>query len=99
MTARDWVEVTLALTIPLSILSLMLVQWHAQGKWGKPLGVRLIQTITACTFMPAVVILAMERILEGEAVAALIGGVIGYLFSNIREPNAKKPEAASPSGA
>jgi hypothetical protein len=85
MTARDWIEIILAGTIPFAILCLMANQWRS----GKALGVRLIQLVTACTFMPTIIILAMERILDVAAVAALVGGVIGYLFSNIREPGSK----------
>ncbi|WP_170304672.1 hypothetical protein [Croceicoccus estronivorus] len=35
--------------------------------------------------MPAIIVLAMEKIIDGAAVAALIGGVVGYLFANISE--------------
>ena len=81
MTPREWVEVIAAASIPLAIIALFFNRWHS----GKSLGVRAIQTLSVATFMPAVIVLAMEKIIDGAAVAALIGGVIGYLFANISD--------------
>lgn len=52
-------------------------------KSGRGLGVRTIQFTAVSMIVPAVVLLAMRGFLQGEAVAAIIGGVAGYLLSNI----------------
>ena len=81
MTPREWVEIIAAVSIPLAIIALFLNRWHS----GKSLGVRAIQMLSVAMFMPTVIVLAMEKILDGAAVAALIGGVVGYLFANISD--------------
>lgn len=89
MTARDWVELLAAGSIPLAILGLFFNRWHSK----KSLGVRAIQTLAVAMFMPTVIILAMERIIDGAVVAALIGGVIGYLFANIADYDRRPPSS------
>lgn len=81
MTPREWVELIAAASIPLAIIGLFVNRWQS----GKSLGVRAIQTLSVAMFMPTVVVLAMEKVLDGAAVAALIGGVVGYLFANISD--------------
>ncbi len=81
MSARDWVELLVAGSIPLAIIGLFVNRWHS----GKSLGVRAIQTLAVAMFMPTVIILAMEKIIDGAAVAALVGGVVGYLFAHIAD--------------
>jgi len=67
--------------MPLAIIAVFFNRWHSK----KSLGVRAIQMLSVAMFMPAVIVLAMEKIIDGAAVAALIGGVVGYLFANISE--------------
>jgi len=81
MNTRDWVELIAAGSIPLSVLALFVNRWHS----GKSLGVRAIQMLAVAMFMPTIIILSMEKALDGSAVAALIGAVVGYLFANISE--------------
>ncbi|WP_340314422.1 hypothetical protein [Rhizorhabdus argentea] len=81
MTAREWVELIVAGTIPLAVISMVLNRILS----GKGLGVRAIQFLAVATFVPAVIILALEKIIDGSTVAALVGAFVGYLFSNIAE--------------
>lgn len=81
MTPRDWIEMIAAGSIPLAIVALFVNRWLTN----KSLGVRAIQMVSVITLTPAIIVLAMEKIVDGAAVAALIGGVIGYLFANFSE--------------
>lgn len=58
--------------------------WH-RIKTGMGLGVRVIQTIGVVVGLPAVVLLGLEGVIEGQTVAALIAGVLGYLLSSISQ--------------
>jgi hypothetical protein len=86
VTAREAVEIIAAATIPLAMICLFINRWHS----GKSLGVRAIQTLAVTMLMPTIIVLAMERIIDGAAVAALIGGAIGYLFAHISEYDRKQ---------
>jgi len=80
MTApTTWVDVALASTFPLALL-VILFNRHLLKRG---LGVRIIQFLAVATIIPAVVLLAFRGLLQGEAVAAIFGGVAGYLLSNI----------------
>jgi hypothetical protein len=81
MTTRDYVEWIAVLTIPLAVLGMIVNRiWT-----GKGFGVRAIQFLAVATFTPAVLVLALERIIDGSTVAALVGAFVGYLFSNIAD--------------
>jgi hypothetical protein len=81
LSVKDWVEIASALTIPIAILGVLINRIITK----KGIGVRSIQWLAVATFPPLIVILALERALDGSAVAALVGAVIGYLFSNISD--------------
>ena len=81
MTVRDWVELLAIGTIPLTVVGLFINRWVS----GRGLGVRVIQLLAAATFGPTVIVLALERVIDGSTVAALMGAFVGYLFSNIAE--------------
>ena len=49
----------------------------------KAFGVRVVQFLGIIFLIPVIAILALEDVLTGEPVAALLGGLIGYLFGNI----------------
>ena len=50
---------------------------------GYGLGARAIQFLAVALIVPAILILALEHILMAETIAALLGGVAGYLLSDI----------------
>jgi hypothetical protein len=45
------------------------------------MGYRALQFLAIGVVMPVVLILALEEKLAGEAVAAIVGGVVAYLFT------------------
>jgi hypothetical protein len=83
-TPATWLDVVMAsvmaLVLVTVIVSRILVK-RAGGKGG--LSVRVIQFTAVGMIIPAVVLLALHGKLQGEAVAAIVGGLIGYLLSNI----------------
>ncbi len=75
--AKFWIEIIAALTIPFAF---GMVVWHrVKNEMG--MGYRSLQFLAIGVVMPIVLILALEGFLAGDAVAALIGGVIAYLFT------------------
>ncbi len=86
MDVRPWVELLLALTIPVGVGGVM---WHRIAG-GKGLSARSIQFVAVVMLVPAIVILAMEKILEAATIGTLIGSLTGYLLSGIS--NYDKPQ-------
>lgn len=74
-----WVDAAIAFTFP---LTLIVILWE-RLKHGKSPGVRTIQFTAVAMIIPAVVLLALRGLLQGEAVAAIIGGIAGYLLANV----------------
>lgn len=85
MTIRDVVEIILAVSMPLCIITLFVIR-ALQGKY---LSVRSIQMVVSILFMPTITILALEQVIDGAVVAALLGSFIGYLLSNFSEYDRK----------
>lgn len=50
------------------------------------LDLRAIQFLALLMFAPLIFVLAMERILDGSAAAALIGAIAGFLLADLRQP-------------
>ena len=54
------------------------------------IGVRVIQFATVLLVLPIVLVLAVERILESQTVATLIGAIVGYILSGIGKDEPQK---------
>jgi hypothetical protein len=52
----------------------------------KGIGSRTVQALVVALVVPLVFTLAVQKLLDGETVAALIGGLIGYGLPRDREP-------------
>ena len=87
---RLWIEIIAAATIPIAILSVIVSRTLQK----KGLGLRTIQFLAIGTIPPLVLILALEKFLEPGAVGALIGALVGYLFSSFGKPDERR--ASSP---
>jgi hypothetical protein len=57
------------------------------------LDLRAIQFLALIMFAPMVLILALERVIEGGAAAALVGAIAGFLLADLRQPSAPSPVA------
>lgn len=77
MDGKDIVEVIAALTIPISFIGVI---WH-RVKSEMGMGYRSLQFLAIGVVMPVILILALESKLAGEAVAAIVGGIVAYLFA------------------
>jgi len=77
-------------------LSLVLV-FIERFKSKKVLGVRTIQLLSVSLIIPAIIILAIEKVLSGETVATIFGGLIGYVLSGVGnyEPTGKGKSSAT----
>ena len=54
------------------------------------IGARAIQFLAVAMLIPAILILALERIIESSTVGTLIGALTGYLLSGIGDYRAEK---------
>ena len=81
MSTREIIEIIVAATMPLGLAAVM---WHRIST-GMGLGVRVIQLVGIVLGLPAIVLLGLEGVLEGQTVAALVAGVLGYLLSGISQ--------------
>jgi len=79
MMPDEWLQLTLALTIPLAVVGVI---WTRLST-GKGVGVRSIQFMAIAAIIPGILLLAVRGLLEGEAVAAIFGATVGYLLSSI----------------
>ena len=78
-TPATWLDVAIATTFPLTLIAIIWTRISTK----KGLGVRVIQFMAVAMIVPAVVLLALHNRLQGEAVAAIFGGLAGYLLSSI----------------
>lgn len=87
MTPKFWIEVILAATMLIIPLAVLIQRCVAKNKEGAHfgMGVRITQLIAACNLPPALIILAMEGLIDGATVAALVGAFVGYMFSGLVE--------------
>ncbi|WP_421786425.1 hypothetical protein [Hyphobacterium sp.] len=74
-----WVSIICAATIPLGIIGILLERCISK----KGIGVRSIQFAAAISFVPAIILLAINNLIDAATTSALIGAMIGYLFSGI----------------
>ena len=79
MNALPWIELTLAATIPVSVVAIV---WN-RILTKKSLSARSIQFLAVATLIPVIAVLALEKVLEGATVGTLLGGITGYLLSGI----------------
>jgi len=86
VTTRDIVELLVAGTMPIGLAAIM---WQRiSTKTG--IGVRVIQFVGVVLGLPAIILLGFEKVLEGQTVAALIAGVLGYLLSGISQYDSER---------
>jgi hypothetical protein len=74
-TLKSIVELVAVAMWPLGIGAIFWQRW-VSGKGG--LGARIIQLAAVIMLFPAIVILGLEKILDGSTLGTLIGGLVGY---------------------
>ena len=63
--------------------------------WGERLGQYTLQILGLTFILPTILIIAVATRLEAEAVTALLGSIIGYIFGSSRSTDAAPPQASS----
>jgi hypothetical protein len=56
----------------------------------RSIGARLIQFTCVALIIPAIIILGVLKLLSGETIATIIGGLIGYVLSNVGDYGKEK---------
>jgi hypothetical protein len=54
------------------------------------IGARIIQFTTIALLIPCLIILGLEKIIQGETIATIVGGLIGYVLSGISNYDKEK---------
>jgi hypothetical protein len=75
----NWVEIMIASVLPLTLLVVLANRIITK----KAIGVRIIQFTAVAMTVSGVLLLSLRHLIQGEAVAAIFGGLVGYLFANI----------------
>src|ERR1700689_1043228 len=63
-------------------LALILINRTKDGNH-KGIGARIIQLCVVVLIFPTILILGLEKVLTGETLGTLLGGVMGYVLSGI----------------
>jgi hypothetical protein len=86
--ALDPQNVRLALEVGAGVIAVMGVGFVVADRLisKRGLDLRAIQFLALLMFAPLIFVLAMERILDGSAAAALVGAIAGFLLADLRQP-------------
>jgi hypothetical protein len=90
-----WVVEMFASAVMLaSVIGVLWVVMRTYKDIGFSIGPRHIQFVSVCLIIPTILILGLEKVLTHETSATLIGGLAGYLLSNIGkyEPQKQGPK-------
>jgi hypothetical protein len=67
--------------------------------WGERLGQYTLQILGLTFILPTILIIAVATNLKPEAVTALLGSIIGYIFGSARSADPAPPPAPAPAPA
>jgi hypothetical protein len=81
-TVRYFVEMVAVAMWPLGIGATFWQRWVSGSKG---LGARVIQLCSVIMLFPAILILGLEKVLDGATLGTLIGGLVGYALSGVGE--------------
>ena len=76
---KETIEVMAAAMPPISFIGYI---WPRISS-GRSIGARSIQFMAVVLLLPVILILALEKILDGQTLGTLLGGLTGYLLSGI----------------
>jgi hypothetical protein len=72
----------------------IVIRTYADLKYS--IGARHIQFVSVCLIVPTILILGLEKVLTSETSATLIGGLAGYLLSNIGKHDPENGKGGQP---
>jgi hypothetical protein len=78
---KNIIEVGMLMFMLLFLL-LLFINRHKQGKG---IGERIIQFTCISLLIPCIIILGIEKVLQGETIATLLGGLGGYVLSSMSQ--------------
>lgn len=81
MDTKSVIEIISVITMP----AVFVVEAWRRCKQPEGIGIRSIQLITIGMITPLILILAIEKVIEGATVGTLIGGVIGYALGSVAD--------------
>lgn len=73
-----WIEVIAAITFPVALITLIM---NATEK-DRAMSGGNIQILAIGSGLPIILILGLERVFEPGTIGALLGGILGYVFSS-----------------
>jgi len=79
VSGKDWIELAAAVIMIGGLIGVFVNRWQTK----KGIGVRIIQFLAVLLVVPAVLVLALERLLTSETVGTLLGAIVGYILSGI----------------
>jgi nucleoside recognition membrane protein YjiH len=88
-TATEWVEVIAAVTLPLTVLAFTV----QRGVRGGAIASKVVQIFGILLFLPALLILGIEKDITEPVIGVLLGAAGGYLLSNIGRESESAPRA------
>ena len=88
LTSKAIVEVAAALIMVGGLWAI----FAERRRSNRGIGVRVIQLAVVVILLPSILILALEKVLEPQATATLLGAIVGYVLSGIgKDEREKKP--------
>ena len=87
-------EVPTLAALTIAVIGMCLVAANLKRK-GQGFGTNATRAFAVAIFLPTVIILASETEFSSEAVAAILGGLAGYIFSRSEEDKSKSGDSTS----
>jgi predicted acyltransferase len=86
METKNVLEIISAFIMVGALIGLL---WE-RYKTGRGMGIRAIQFLAICFVFPSLLILGLEQRISQEAVATLLGTIVGYVLSGIGQDDRSK---------
>ncbi len=86
MENKNIIEIVACLIMIFGLIGI----FYERIKFQKGIGVRIIQFLAVVLLLPIILILAMEKILDNQTTATLIGAIVGYILSGIGKDENQK---------
>jgi hypothetical protein len=88
MDVKSSIELIAAIAILIGPIAVIFERLRS----GRGIGARSIQFAAVAMLIPTILIVALEKLIDGSTLGTLIGGLIGYLLSGVGtyEPSKKK---------
>jgi hypothetical protein len=91
MDLKNWIELVAAVAILVGPIAVIVERF----KIGRGIGARSIQFAAVAMLIPTILIVALEKLIDGATIGTLVGALTGYLLSGVGDykPEKKKKGA------